>query len=74
MHYDVIKGDVWHTTPDMLDHKYRKSYRMIFLAFEHSISELTILLRPIADMFVQPPVPVRKHVSLVVYRLAQGLY
>ena len=73
MHYDVVEGDVWHTTPDMLDRKYRKSYRMSFLAFEHLVSELIPFLRPTANMFVRPPVPIRKQVSLVVYRLAQGL-
>ena len=25
VHYDVIEGDVWHTTPDMVDRKYRRS-------------------------------------------------
>ena len=33
VHYDVVERDVWHTTPDMLDPKYRNSYRMSFLAF-----------------------------------------
>ena len=74
VHYGVIKGDVWYTTPDMLDHKYHRSYKMSFLAFEHLVSELTPFLRPTADMFVRSPVPVRKQISLVVYRLAQGLF
>ena len=39
VHYDVVEGDIWHTTPDMLDHKYKKNYRMSFLAFEHLVSE-----------------------------------
>ena len=73
VHYDVVEGDVWHTTPEMLDRKYCRSYRMSYLAFEHLVSELTHFLRPTADMFVRPPIPIRKHVSLVVYRLAQGL-
>ena len=30
MHYDVVKGDVWHSTLDMLDRKYQKGYRMSF--------------------------------------------
>jgi hypothetical protein len=57
----------------MLDRKYRKSYRMSYLAFDHLILELNHFLRLTADMFVRPPLPIRKHVSLVVYRLAQGL-
>jgi hypothetical protein len=65
--YDVVEGDVWHTTPKMLDRKYQKSYRMSFLAFEHLVSELTIFLRLTADMYVRHSVPVRKQVSLVVY-------
>ena len=73
VHYDLIEGNEWHTTPDMLDCKYRKNYRMSFLAFEHLVSELTPFLRPTADMFVQPLVPITKQISLVVYWLAQGL-
>ena len=73
VHYDVVEGDVWHTTPEMLDRKYRRSYRMSYLAFEHLVSELTLFLRPSAHMFVRPPIPIRKQVSLVVYRLAHGL-
>ena len=46
---------------------------MSFLAFEHLVSELIPFLRPTANMFVRPPVPIRKQVSLVVYRLAQCL-
>ncbi len=46
---------------------------MSFLAFEHLVSELTPFLHPTANMFVRPPVPIRKQVSLVVYRLAHGL-
>jgi hypothetical protein len=71
--YDVVEGDVWHTTPQILDRKYRINYRMSYLAFEHLVSELTFFLRPTAPMFVRPPVLIRKQVSLVVYRLAQGL-
>ena len=68
----MVEGDVWHTTPDILDRKYRKSYRMSFMAFEHLVAELTPFLRPCANMFVRPPIPIRKQVSLVVYRLAHG--
>ena len=46
---------------------------MSFLAFEHLVSELSPFLRPNANMFVRPCVPIRKQVSLIVYRLAQGL-
>jgi hypothetical protein len=37
VHYDVVEWDVWHTTPEMLDRKYRKNYRMSYLAFEHLV-------------------------------------
>ena len=67
IHYDVVEGDVWHTTPDMLDRKYQKSYRMSFMAFEHLVAELTPFLRPTANMFVRPFIPIRKQVSLVVH-------
>jgi len=63
---------VWHTTPDMLDRKYRKTYRMSFLAFEQLVAELTPFLRPTAHMFVRPPISIRKQVCLVVYRSAHG--
>ena len=46
--YDIVEGDVWHTTPEMLDRKYRKIYRMNFLAFEQLVAELIPFLRPIA--------------------------
>ena len=72
IHYDVVEGDVWHTTPDILDRKYRKSYRMSFMAFEHLVAELIPFLRSTANMFVRPPIPIRTQVSLVVYRLAHG--
>ena len=72
IHYDVVEGDVWHTTPDMLDRKYRMTYRMSFLAFEQLVAELTPFLRPTAQMFVRPPIPIRKQVCLVIYRLAHG--
>ena len=42
------------------------------MAFEHLVAELTQFLRPIANMFVRPLVPIRKHLSLVVYQLAHG--
>ena len=74
IHYDVVEGNVWHTTPDMLDRKYRKSYRMSFMAFEHLVVELTPFLHPTTNMFVRPPKPIRKHVSLVVYQLAHGYF
>ena len=47
--YDVVEGDVWHTTPDMLDQKYRKTYRRSFLTFEQLVAELTPFLRPTAQ-------------------------
>ena len=73
VHYNVIEGDVWHTTLDMLDRKYRKSCRMSFLAFEHLVLELTPFFRPTVYMFVWPPVPIRKQMSLIIYRLAHDL-
>ena len=72
IHYDVVEGDVWHTTPDMLNRKYRKSYRMSFMAFEHLVAELIPFLHPTTNMFVRPPIPIKKQVSLVVYQLAHG--
>ena len=63
---------MWHTTPDMLDRKYRQTYRMSFLAFKQLVAELTPFLRPTAQMFVRPPIPIRKQVCLVLYRLAHG--
>lgn len=70
IHYDVVEDDVWHTTPDMLDRKCRKTYRMSFLAFEQLVAELTPFLRPTAQMFVRPPIPIGKQMCLIVYRLA----
>jgi hypothetical protein len=72
IHYDIVEGDVWHTTPDMLDRKYRQTYRMSYLAFEQLVAELTPFLRPTAHMFVRPPISIRKQVCLVVYREPMG--
>lgn len=58
----------------MLDHKYRKSYKMILLSFEHLILELNSFLCVTAHIFVRPLVPIRKQMSLVVYRLAQSFF
>ena len=54
----------------MLDRKYRQTYMMSFLAFERLVAELTPSLRPTAQMFVRPPISIKKQVCLVVYRLA----
>jgi hypothetical protein len=56
----------------MLDRKYRNTYRMSFLAFEQLVAELTPFLLPTVQMFVRPPIPIRKQVCLVVYRLVYG--
>ena len=34
IHHDVVEGDVWHTSPQMLDMRYWQTYHMDFLAFE----------------------------------------
>ena len=67
IHYDVNDGDVWHTTPDLLDQKYRQTYRMSFLAFEQLVTELTPFLRLTTQMFVKHPIPFRKQIYVVVY-------
>jgi hypothetical protein len=72
IHYDVVEGDVRHTTSDMLDRKYRQYYRMGFMTFEYLISELIPFLQPTAETFVRPPIPVKKQVALVIFRLAHG--
>lgn len=59
MHYNIVEGNAWHTTPEMLDRKYRKSYKRVFLHL-NLVSELTPFLHPNVDMFVRPLVPLRK--------------
>ena len=63
---------MWQTTPDILNRKYRKTYKMSFLAFEQLVAELTPFLRPTTLMFLMPPIPIRKQMCLVLYRLAHG--
>jgi len=63
----------WHTSPQMLNLRYWQTYRMEFLAFETLVDLLTPFLHPTAATFVRPPVPVRKQVKLVLYRLAHGV-
>ena len=43
------------------------------MAFEHLVSELTPFLRPNANMFVRPPVPITKQFLSFIYQFAQGL-
>ena len=40
------------------------------MAFEALVNLLTPFLRPTAVRFVRPPIPVRKQVKLILYRLA----
>jgi DDE superfamily endonuclease len=72
VYHDVVEDDVWHTSHDMLDKKYLDTFRMSFLAFEQLVLELTPFLECRAPYFVRAPIPVRKQVKLVIYRLACG--
>ena len=47
---------------------------MSFMAFEHLVAELTPFLCPTTNMFVRPPIPIRKQVSLIIYRLVHGFF
>ena len=73
IHHDIVEGDVWHTMPQMLNIKYWQTYRMEFMAFEALVDLLTPFLHPTVVRFVRPPIPVRKQVKLVLYRLAHGV-
>lgn len=54
----------------MLDRKYRKSYIMNFIAFLHLVSKFTSFICFTIDILVRPHIPIMKHISLVIYRLA----
>ena len=43
------------------------------MAFEALLDLLTPFLHPTTVRFVRPPIPVRKQVKLVLYRLAHGV-
>ena len=73
IHHDVVEGDVWHTSPQMLNIRYWQTYRMEFLAFEALVDLLTPYLHPTTVAFVRPLILVRKQVKLVLYRLAHGV-
>ena len=73
IHHDVVERDLWHTSPQMLDLRSWQTYRMTFLSFEKLVQELTPLLRPVAITFVRRPIPIRKQIKLVLYRLAHGV-
>ena len=45
---------------------------MSFLAFEQLVLQLTPFLQSLARYFVRAPIPIRKQVKLVIYRLACG--
>jgi len=46
---------------------------MHFLAFEALVDLLTLYLHPTVITFVKPPIPTRKQMKLVLYRLAHGI-
>ena len=73
IHHNIIEGDVWHTTPQMLNIRYWQTYRTEFMAFEALVNLLTPFLRPTTIGFVRPPIPIRKQVKLILYRLAHGV-
>ncbi len=73
IHFDVIKGDVCHCTPKMLDRKYLQSYRMTFLTFEYLLQELTPFICPFVIQSVRTPIPLSKVVKMVLYRLTHGI-
>jgi hypothetical protein len=33
-HFDIVEGNIWHTTPQMLYRKYLQVYKMTFLVFQ----------------------------------------
>ena len=61
------------TSPQMRDLRYWQTYRMTFLTFERLVQELTHFLRLIAIPFVRPPISIRKHIKLVLYKLAHSV-
>jgi len=73
IHFDVIEGDVWHCTPKKFDRKYFQSYRIIFLAFEYLLQELTPFICPFTIQIVKTPLLLRKAVKMVLYQLAHGI-
>jgi hypothetical protein len=46
---------------------------MTFLTFEYLLQELTPFICPFAIQFVKTPIPFRKDVKMVLYRLAHGI-
>jgi hypothetical protein len=58
----------------MFDRKYLQSYKMIFLAFEYLLQELTPFICPLATQFVRTPIPLKKVVEMDLYHLAHGIF
>jgi hypothetical protein len=58
----------------MFDRKYLQFYRMTFLAFEYLLQELTPFICPFPTQFVRTPIPLKKVVKMVLYRLAHGIF
>ena len=54
IHDNIVEGDIWHTTPQMLDIKYWQTYRMEFITFEALVDLLTPFLRSTVVRFVRP--------------------
>jgi hypothetical protein len=57
----------------MFDRKYLQSYRIIFLAFEYLLQELTPFICPFTIQFVTTPILLRKAVKMILYQLAHGI-
>lgn len=73
VHYNVVKDDVWHITPIVLDKNYWESYGMAFLAFEHLVSELTPFWS-LPKIMLDHPFPfATKLFKLVIFGLAYGV-
>jgi hypothetical protein len=46
---------------------------MTFLTFEYLLQELTPFIYPSATQFVRTPIPLKKAMKMVLYRLAHGI-
>ena len=71
--YNVVEDDVWHTTPDTLDLKYRENFKMSFMTFKWLVLELTPFLEPIMDYVVRAFILVLKQVKLILFLLATSM-
>ena len=71
-HWNYVERVVWRASNEMHERKFKKFYRMSYLAFNNLVQLLTLFLRSKCVNQVRPQLEIKKIVACVIYRLAHG--